>query len=271
VDLPTPPSAVSPDADATDQTPAVRRPGEGEPIAPLTVGSDGRPHGGVRAARVAAQRAAGARSGRFFELPVDALDIWFGAGVYRVTDTLGADLVQALQVEDDTESSIEYSGEIGVIRTYKRGALSAGITHGVSTFEGLGRVATVAEDANSDGTIEDNEVTQVQLPPGSAVRTTLYGSYVFTLTRVSHFAFSLNLTRRSDINGRQFDTSAGEVDVNETRVTALGAGVGYDLQFADWGGLRFSYRYTVQRGTELLNDLDYGRQTATLGMFITTR
>ena len=55
------------------------------------------------------------------------------------------------------------------------------------------------------------------------------------------------------------------------RITAIGAAVGYDLQFADWGGLRLSYRYTTQVGTKVFNDLDYDKQTATLGMFFTTR
>ena len=313
VDLPTPPSAVQPaplpapgqpipgeasppvpdeeqpgSGGTRTQTPPPARPGEGQ-VAPLSAGSDGRPHGGIQAARVAAQRAAGPRSGRFFELPTDALNLWFGAGVYTVTDTLGPELVELLQPENESESSIEYSAEIGVIRTYGRGALSAGITHGVrratpglrapprgprhgvSTFEGLGRVATITDDANQDGTFQDSEITTVELPAGSAVRTTLYGSYVFTLSRVSHFAFSLNATRRSDINGQEFDSQAGNVDVNETDVTALGAAVGYDLQFADWGGIRVSYRYTTQKGTGLLEDLDYDKNTVTLGMFVTTR
>jgi len=247
--------------------PVTRRPGDDQPIAPLSAGSDGRPHGGIQAARVAAQRAGGVRSGRFFELPTDSLNIWCGVGVYRVTDTIGKQLEEILKPAENSETSTEYSGEVGLIRTYGRGALSAGLTHGVSTFEGLGRRETV--DTNGDGTLD----TEVQVPAGSAVRTTLYGSYVFTLTRASHFAFSLNATRRSGISNREFDFQNETADIGQTRVTAIGAAIGYDLQFADWGGLRVSYRYTTQDapGTQLLSDLDYAKQTATLGMFFTTR
>src|SRR5262249_1497138 len=180
---------------------------------------------------------------------------------------------EILQPDKNSLTSTEYSAEVGLIRTYGRGAMAAGLTHGVSTFEGLGRIETVGIDSNGDGTVDNTEFKQVQIPAGSAVRTTLYGSYVFTLTQMSHFAFSLNATRRVGIASREFDFQHEEADVGTTRVTALGAGVGYDLQFGEWGGLRVSYRYTTQDapGKQLLSDLDYGKNTATLGMFFTTR
>ena len=254
----------------TDEAPAqtpVRRPGEEQPVAPLSAGSDERPRGGIQAARLAAQRAAGPSAGRVFALPTDTLNVWFGVGAYRVTDTLGRDLADILQVTDRTESSTEYSGEIGAIRTYGRGSLSTGITRGVSTFEGLGRRLVV--DGNGDGTLD----TVVQVPAGSSVRTTLYASYILTLTRVSHFSFSLNATRRVGIEKREFTVPGESSDVGRTSVTAIGAGVGYDLQFASWGGLRASYRYVQQHapGTQLLSDLDFGRSTAIVGLFFATR
>ena len=267
VDMATRPGAPATGAAGTEgQTPPPRRPNEEEPIAPLSAGSD-RPRGAIASARFAAQRAAGPRAGKFIQLPDDTLNVWFGVGVYRVTDTLGSQLTEILQPKENSLTSTAYSGEVGLIRTYGRGALAAGLTHGVSTFEGLGRREFV--DLNGDGTLD----TEVQIPAGSALRTTLYGSYVFTLTQASHFAFSLNATRRVGIASREFDFQNEEQDIGTTRVTALGAGIGYDLQFGEWGGLRVSYRYTVQDapGKQLLSDLDYGKNTATLGMFFTTR
>lgn len=265
-DVKTVPGAPGATPATPEQTPPQRRPIDEQPVAPLSAGSD-RPRGGVQSARVAAQRAAGPRAGKIFLLPEDTLNLWFGVGVYRVTDTLGSQLTEILRPKEDSLTSTEYAGEIGLIRTYGRGAIAAGLTHGVSTFEGLGQREIA--DLDGDG-IPD---TEVQIPAGSALRTTLYGSYVFTLTRVSHFAFSLNATRRVGIASREFDFETETEDIGETRVTTLGAGVGYDLQFAEWGGMRVSYRYTTQNapGRQLLSDLDYGKNTATLGMFFTTR
>jgi hypothetical protein len=259
-------SAGSGEAVDESQRTTQRRPTDEAPVAPLSAGSE-RPRGGIEAARHAAQQAAGPNAGRVFALPTDTLNIWFGAGAYRVTDTLGNRLATLLGATNREESSTEYSGEIGLIRTYGRGSISAGLTRGVSTFEGLGRRELV--DTNGDGTAE----TAVQIPAGSAVRTTLYASYIFTLTRISHFNFSLNATRRSGIESREFDIQGEQADAGRSRVTAVGAGIGYDLQFASWGGLRASYRYVKQRapGTQLLSDLDFGRSTAILGFFFTTR
>jgi hypothetical protein len=241
------------------QTP-LRRPSEEQPVAPLSAGTEGRPRGGISAARQAAQRAAGPSAGKVFALPTDTLDAWVGVGAYRVEDEFDREIVQILGTSGSRKnSSTEYSAELGMIRTYGRGSLSAGLTRGVSTFEGLGRRTLV--DTDQDGTTE----TPVEIPLGAAVRTTLYGSYVFTLSRVSYLDASINGTRRESVE-REFD---GQRAV----VTALGAGLGYDLQFARWGGLRMSYRYTRQLapGNQLLSDREFDSQTAFLGLFFSTR
>lgn len=188
-------------------------------------------------------------------------------GGYRSEDTAQSTpsksslIPGAVPVSTDGDTTTDLSADVSLTRNDVTGTFITGLTRGISSLAGLGRVMTldsnhdgIPDDSNGDGTAD-----RVVEPLGSTTRTTLYGSYNYRLGQRSNLTFSANATRSDE------SQSSGSL-------TAFGIGSSYNFRFAPWGGVQAGYTYTEQTssGEADLQGREFTNNTAMLGLFVST-